>query len=865
MQISRIVAIMYVCLSVPAPSCYDAENPKRLVPMRFSRLGFRSHCFSASLIMLLAFCSSSEAQTSFSQFDFGSASIGASVTQSVNVPILYATTLTGISVVTQGAQNLDYTMGSGGTCATTTAYVAGGACTVQVNFSPRFSGRRVGAVVLSDANGVVSTVYLKGTGLGPQLSFSLGSPITIPVTLAGSPEGIAVDASGNLYIGDSGSSSGASGSATGPARVLKETISNGQYTQSVLASGLFKPSSISLDGAGNVYIFDTGNPSTQNPTVYEELPSNGGYTQTALFTQAALGTADWNGTIYDEAYGNTNIYVTPPEQNSGLVNDVIPSLTCCAGTYFNIYATNIGDVAVDDQGDVFISASMFENDIYTGGITVVYPALYEAVLSGGSYTLSGGGNRSSGTKNPSSLTVPTPSLIFDGMGNMYTWYPNASLVYESSPTANGYASDSWFYSPSAIYPDSVAVDGGGNVYLTQDASEAYNGVITGSNSVYEFDVMDAPTQSFAATASGAISQYTDHLAIVNSGSSNLTISAVNYPSDFQSAGGTNSCASGLSLASGSFCYLNIQFVPTAPLNGSTSLVLTESISVTTNANPATQTVTVTGTETAPPVATPTFSVAAGTYTSVQMVSIADTTVGATVYYTTDGTTPTSSSTVYSSPITVSSSETIEALATANGMATSAVASAAYVINLPPGLTVGGTAVTVTPGATTGNTSTISVTPVGGFTGSVVLTATVTSSPSGAQYAPTLTFGTTSPVSITGTAAGSATLTISTTAATSSTLVRPERFGAPWYATGGAALACILFFGIPARRKWRRLFGMLTLLVILGGGISACGGSGSGNGGGGQGIPGTTPGTYTVTITGTSGAISGTGKVTLTVQ
>jgi hypothetical protein len=81
-------------------------------------------------------------------------------------------------------------------------------------------------------------------------------------------------------------------------------------------------------------------------------------------------------------------------------------------------------------------------------------------------------------------------------------------------------------------------------------------------------------------------------------------------------------------------------------------------------------------------ATPTFSPVAGTYTAAQTVSISDATTGATIYYTTNGTTPTTSSTVYSTAIPVASTETLEAIATATGYTTSAVASAAYILVNP---------------------------------------------------------------------------------------------------------------------------------------------------------------------------------------
>ena len=89
---------------------------------------------------------------------------------------------------------------------------------------------------------------------------------------------------------------------------------------------------------------------------------------------------------------------------------------------------------------------------------------------------------------------------------------------------------------------------------------------------------------------------------------------------------------------------------------------------------------------APSAATPAFSVAGGTYTSTQTVSISDSTAGATIYYTTNGATPTTSSAVYGAPVVVSSSETLKAIAAGASISPSAVATAAYTINFPAAAT-----------------------------------------------------------------------------------------------------------------------------------------------------------------------------------
>jgi Chitobiase/beta-hexosaminidase C-terminal domain/Pectate lyase superfamily protein len=88
------------------------------------------------------------------------------------------------------------------------------------------------------------------------------------------------------------------------------------------------------------------------------------------------------------------------------------------------------------------------------------------------------------------------------------------------------------------------------------------------------------------------------------------------------------------------------------------------------------------------VATPSISPVTGTYTATQDVTISDATQGSTIYYTTNGTVPTSSSNVYTGPISIAVSSTVEAIAVLTG-SSSGVASSTITITagssapLPP--------------------------------------------------------------------------------------------------------------------------------------------------------------------------------------
>ena len=81
---------------------------------------------------------------------------------------------------------------------------------------------------------------------------------------------------------------------------------------------------------------------------------------------------------------------------------------------------------------------------------------------------------------------------------------------------------------------------------------------------------------------------------------------------------------------------------------------------------------------------PSFTPVAGTYSTAQSVTISTTTVGATIRYTTDGSTPSETQgTVYSTPVSIGATATLKAMAYASGMTDSTVTSGTYTIAYSP--------------------------------------------------------------------------------------------------------------------------------------------------------------------------------------
>jgi hypothetical protein len=248
----------------------------------------------------------------------------------------------------------------------------------------------------------------------------------------------------------------------------------------------------------------------------------------------------------------------------------------------------------------------------------------------------------------------------------------------------------------------------------------------------------------------------------------------------------------------------------------------------------------------PAAASPTFSPVAGTYSSSQTVTISSTTPSATIYYTTNGSAPTTSSAVYSGPITVSSTETLEAIATASGFTTSTVASAAYTISAPaPDFAVSASPTSLTINAGQTSAVMVSVIPLNGFNAPVSLNCA--GLPAGVSCI--FSSPTVAPLG----APASTALTVTTTT-TAAALHQDSRPMFP-----GSVLAVALCF---IGWKKRRGLQMLLLLVVSVAGLcllNGCGGATFATTASRAAV------TSAVTVTGASGSLMHTTTFSVTVK
>jgi sugar lactone lactonase YvrE len=713
------------------------------------------------------------------------------------------------------------------------------------------------------------------------------------------PYGIAVDGAGNVYIADGSN-----------ATVTKETLQpDGSYTPVLIPGEWGIPVGVAVDGAGNVYVADAG-----KVAVYKETLQSDGLT----YITSAI--SEWNYPTGVAVDGAGNVYVA--DANNAAVKKETPN---GSGGYAEstVDDTNLETpvgLAVDGSGNVYVTfdseagAGVAKETLQAGG---TYAVSY--IGSGWEYPvgIAVDSNSNVYVADPEQEVVlrETPSDGSYTAVEFGAWDSPYELALDSR--GNLYVTEDGDKGCDIGCFNEDVVKGGRRPIKAAAASHRplaarsfshrakADGILLGGTpgpstipSVFRLDYADPPQLGFANTYWAATSTDSPQTVLVNDfGNATLTFSALSYPVDFPEGTGVDTdCTLSVQLTASTDCTLTIDFSPFTDPTGPSTL-LSENVALTTNAlntpDGDAQPVSVSGTELATQVASittvtssanPVFALNPVTFTATVAVesqgdgagSITVSSAGRARPMTAvagatgtmnflDGTTPVCTAVELTSGVascTTSSlaagSHSITAVYSGDGNFLSSTSSVLTQVVVDFTINAQASTPTVVPGKSAQFTLTVSpVSPATAFPAAITLAASGLPAGATAVFSPsTITSG-----------AGTTTVTLTIQTVLTEAAAQPATGGAGGHLASRLAPFSLALLLLPlvgrVRKAGKRFSRMLAVLLLLAAGAAALTGlSGCGSG---VGFFGPAQQTYTVGVTGTSGALSHTSSVNLTVE
>ncbi len=187
------------------------------------------------------------------------------------------------------------------------------------------------------------------------------------------------------------------------------------------------------------------------------------------------------------------------------------------------------------------------------------------------------------------------------------------------------------------------------------------------DSAFDFSLSNTGNKSVIAgsSATNAITA-----SLISGSTQSVTYSVTGLPSGTTASFSSSSCSPTCS--------------STLTINSSSSTPAgTSAVTVSATGSGATRSTSFNLTVNLPTVATPTISPNGGSFTGSVSVTIQTATSGASIYYTTDGSTPTQFSALYSGPVNLTNGATVKAVAFKDGSNPSVLAAASFTVVTPP--------------------------------------------------------------------------------------------------------------------------------------------------------------------------------------
>jgi sugar lactone lactonase YvrE len=529
-------------------------------------------------------------------------------------------------------------------------------CLVYVNFNPSQPGLRVGQLTATTANGSVYNFQLTGMGTGGQLAIDGGQQVPVAATGLGTTSSVAVTSTGTVYIADPTNNrivvepaGGGTQTVIGPS-IAVTNIVYGLTTSTGVAQTLSGPMGVAVDAGNNVYISDTGNnrilkynPLTNTAVVlgnYLWIPGSicdggivpaasdcvfQGYatqapgTTTVVSSFGASGVAT-NVSILNEP-GSSVTATTPPPQYKfkapqGLAVD----------QWDNVYVADTGNAAiVEIPGDVKLGGAtpLFQ---YAGAPTFTTPVAVAVDSKGFIYVADqqnpagevvrippGGGDLQPASSGPTSaLSVVSSLPLFGGQGinspngvavdaggNVYISDSSSNVVWEAPAVGPPSGSPFTLSFTGLSSPAGLALDANGNLYVADSGNKQIL-VMNRVNPTAQFGLVAedlASPSGISGTPTGCpvlggSSPCTGVLTITNTGNQPVTLaspflgSISNAAFSVTTAGHLTTCASPIPV--GTTCTISPLFTPVSNGTNTTSVTVngTQSVSLTANgANP----------------------------------------------------------------------------------------------------------------------------------------------------------------------------------------------------------------------------------------------------------------------------------------